>query len=81
MISIEFNLLSIVIFLLNLKDIDKNKYDTREDNHNKHTIGDLGCSWAAPLKHCLGAVFYLCFNIGFYILGKLKFSGLEMKTK
>jgi hypothetical protein len=29
---------------------------TKEDQHNKHTIEDQGCTWTTPLKNCL-AVF------------------------
>ena len=32
-----------------------------EDLHNKHTVGDLSCSWAT-LKKCLGAIFQLGFD-------------------
>jgi len=44
------------------------KLDTIEDHHNKHTIGDQGCSWTTPLTNCLGAVFLLGFNKASYIL-------------
>ena len=35
----------------------RQQLDTIEDPHNKHTIEDQGCSWTAPLKNCLSAVF------------------------
>ena len=51
----------------------KKKLDTIEDHHNKHTIEDQGCSWTAPLKNCLGAVFSLGFLKAPYILGNWEF--------
>ena len=47
----------------------KKKLDTIEGHHNKHTIGDQGCSWATPLKNCLDGVFLVGFNKASYILG------------
>ena len=37
--------------------LPKQKLNTIEDHHNKHTIEDEGCSWTTPLENCLGAVF------------------------
>ena len=34
------------------------KLDTIEDPTNKHPLEDLSCSWATPLKNCLGHVFH-----------------------
>ena len=47
--------------------------DTIEDNRNKHTIEDQGCSWTTPLKNCLSAVLYLGFNKASYIFGNYTF--------
>lgn len=38
-----------------------------DDPHNKHTIGDQGCSWATPLNNWLGAFFLNGFNKPFDI--------------
>ena len=63
----------------------KEKLDTIEDHHNKHTIENQCCPWAARLKNCLGAVylFFIGFNKASYILETRHFENpkrMEVRT-
>ena len=50
----------------------KNKLDTIEDHHNKHTSEDDGCSWTTQLKKLFECCFFHWVSIRHPIFGETK---------